>query len=171
MKRRWGSLVLGCVCGAVVGVFLAWHHLHGAGMSDTHVPIPASASTAVAASAVHDITSLDELTRLAQAHPTGVLIDFHAQWCVPCQELAPRLERLAQHHPQLAVAAVDAATYPKLADAFNVDALPALVHLIHGQEVARQVGAPSEAELTAWLGLAPLAPAAPSSAAPGSSGH
>lgn len=35
------------------------------------------------------------------------LFDYYADWCPPCQELAPRLEELARRHPNLAVRKID----------------------------------------------------------------
>ncbi len=80
---------------------------------------------------------------LGSAEP--VLVDFFGTWCRPCTELAPVLDRLAGEG--YSVCKVDIRARPDLAARYRVTALPTLVVLRGGGEVARLVGLQSERTL------------------------
>lgn len=68
-----------------------------------------------------------------------VLLDFHAPWCGPCQQMRPVVAQLAEAgYP---VRSVDVDREPQLAARFGVESIPCLVLLIDGQEVDRATGA------------------------------
>lgn len=76
---------------------------------------------------------------LAGALP--VLVDFTAEWCPPCQEIAPALEALARDEEhRLRVVSVDVDENPVVADLYQVSAMPTLVLFSGGREVARLTG-------------------------------
>lgn len=173
MSRRWLLLLTGALAGLAGGVAIgAWRmasDTSGGGAGDTTV-LPAataggatvaalSATTATTATAVPagtpvDIASADQLAALLAAHPGTVVVDFHAEWCKPCFELAPRLVELAARHPGVRVARVDIMALEAVGRAYEADSLPLLVRFERGTETARRVGVASLAELETWLGLA-----------------
>ena len=70
-----------------------------------------------------------------------LLIDFYATWCGPCQMLVPILSQVQQlMKGKIQVVKVDTDRYPKLAQRFQVQALPTLVFLKDGQPVQRLEG-------------------------------
>ena len=75
-----------------------------------------------------------------------VLVDFYADWCGPCQMLAPVLERLAAETDGT-IAKVDTEALPGLAQQFGVRGLPTLVRFENGQPATRAVGMQDEATL------------------------
>ena len=64
---------------------------------------------------------------------TPVLVEFYTTWCPFCQELSPRLEKLASEY-NLLVAKVDLEQNPELAQKYNVQSFPD-VRLIDKGEV------------------------------------
>ncbi len=75
----------------------------------------------------------------------GVVLDFSAKWCGPCQQMSPIVARLErQGYP---VRKVDIDAEPELARRFNVQRIPTFVLVIDGQEQARHQGLMSEDQL------------------------
>lgn len=75
-----------------------------------------------------------------------VLIDYHAEWCGPCQMLAPVLERLADE-TGVVVAKVDIDHHQDLAGQANVRGVPTLLLYSDGEQVERLVGMRDEGTL------------------------
>lgn len=96
----------------------------------------------------------------AAAAPKGVLLDFTATWCGPCQKMSPLVSRLKREgYP---IRKVDVDQEPELARRFNVSSIPAFVLVVEGKEVARSVGATTESSLRRMLARIPSAePAQP----------
>jgi thioredoxin 2 len=81
-----------------------------------------------------------------------VLIDLWALWCGPCKWVSPAIEEAATtHRGELKVVKVNVDEAPRTAARFEVRGIPTLVVMRDGQEVDRIAGAPSRAELMAWI--------------------
>lgn len=76
--------------------------------------------------------------------PQTVLLDFYADWCGPCRQMSPIVERLAARYP---VVKVDVDKRRDLAVKYRVTAMPTFVMLVNGRVVDRQVGATDSARL------------------------
>jgi thioredoxin 1 len=76
-----------------------------------------------------------------------VIVDFWAEWCGPCQRIAPIMEELAtEFHGKVAFAKCNTDDNQGLARQFNIDAIPAMMLFSNGQLVDRIIGAyPKEA--------------------------
>jgi thioredoxin 1 len=95
------------------------------------------------------------------------LIDFGADWCGPCQLLAPVIDELADEYAgKMVIGKVDIEKAVKTASQFNAQSIPLLLFMKDGQEVHRELGLRSKATLKALiaqkLGVGELAPASPS---------
>jgi thioredoxin 1 len=67
-----------------------------------------------------------------------VLVDFMADWCAPCRQIAPVVEEIAEAYDgQLVVGKVNADDNPELARRLGVRGLPTLMLFKDGQEVER----------------------------------
>jgi thioredoxin len=71
-----------------------------------------------------------------------VLVDFWAEWCGPCKQIAPILEKLAKEFSgQIRIAKVDVDANPGLQQAFRVQSIPTLMFVKNGKIVGQQAGA------------------------------
>ncbi|HEX3333411.1 MAG TPA: thioredoxin [Acidimicrobiales bacterium] len=82
------------------------------------------------------------------ASPVPVLVEFWAQWCVPCKTLAPILDELAAERGEtLRVRKVNSDEHPELSARFEVMAVPTMLLFVDGEVRVRLVGARSKARL------------------------
>lgn len=74
-----------------------------------------------------------------------VVVDFWAEWCVPCRMIAPVVERLAERYAgRLKVAKLNVDANQDLAIEYQVMSIPTLLFFKNGQVVDRIVGAVGE---------------------------
>ncbi|CAB9499130.1 Thioredoxin H-type [Seminavis robusta] len=87
-------------------------------------------------------SSVEEYHAALQAAGDGlVVVDVYADWCPPCQAMAPIFERLAAEYPQTVFIKVDVDRAPSLKHELSVWALPTFVFLKHGKKVGSFMGA------------------------------
>ncbi|MFC4245886.1 thioredoxin [Natribaculum luteum] len=91
------------------------------------------------------VTGSGHFQEVVDRHPI-VLVDFYADWCGPCQMLAPTLETIAAE-TTATVAKVDTDAHQRLAQQHGVQGLPTLVLFVDGEPVERLVGMQNEATL------------------------
>lgn len=78
-----------------------------------------------------------------------VLVDFYADWCGPCQALAPTLEKVSQKFDGKAIVAkVNVDKNPELSSEFQVRSIPALFYIKNGKIIDKQVGLQSETTIS-----------------------
>ena len=88
-----------------------------------------------------------------RSRTTPVIIDLWADWCQPCKQLSPVLEKLAaEADGTWILAKVDVDANPQLAAALQVQSIPMVVAVIGGQLVDGFLGAMPEAQVRQWLG-------------------
>ena len=81
-----------------------------------------------------------------------VVVDLWAEWCGPCKQLGPILEKvIAETRGKVDLAKVDVDANPQIAQAFKVQSIPAVFALVNGQPVDQFMGALPEAEVAAFV--------------------
>jgi len=103
---------------------------------------------------VFDVTEATfETDVLERSRTVPVVMDLWAEWCGPCKQLSPVLERLATEAAGAWVLAkVDVDANPQLSAALQVQSIPMVVAVIGGQLVPGFLGALPEAQVRQWLG-------------------
>lgn len=82
-----------------------------------------------------------------------VLVDFFAEWCMPCMMMAPVIEDLSEKFKgKIKFAKVNVGDNESLARKFNVSSIPNFVVLKNGKVAEQFVGAVGEEELEEKLG-------------------
>ncbi len=80
-----------------------------------------------------------------------VLVDFYADWCGPCQRLAPVLEDLAAELPDVRIVKVNVDQNLNLASQFRINAIPSLKVFKNGAVVDQVTGLASKSQLRSML--------------------
>ena len=100
-----------------------------------------------------DVTETDfeyEVIQYSQQIP--VVVDFWADWCLPCKTLSPILTKLTEEgQGDFRLAKVDVDENPKLTQRYNVRGIPAVKGFRGGQMVAEFTGSPPEAQVRRFL--------------------
>ncbi|MEM4704856.1 MAG: thioredoxin [Candidatus Bathyarchaeia archaeon] len=81
-----------------------------------------------------------------------VLVDFYADWCMPCRMMAPVVEELAKELAgKVLVGKINVDENPDIADRFQVFSIPTLVIIKSGREVDRIIGFVPRSQVEARL--------------------
>lgn len=91
----------------------------------------------------------DVLQRSAEV---PVVIDFWAEWCEPCKQLGPLLERLAhEYNGRFVLAKVDVDANQMLMQQFGIQGIPAVFAVVAGQALPLFQGAAPESQIRETL--------------------
>lgn len=91
----------------------------------------------------------DVLQRSAEV---PVVIDFWAEWCQPCKQLSPVLERLAvEYNGRFLLAKIDVDANQMLMQQFGVQGIPAVFAVVAGQALPLFQGAAGEQQIRETL--------------------
>lgn len=91
----------------------------------------------------------DVLQRSAEV---PVVIDFWAEWCEPCKQLGPLLERLAhEYNGRFVLAKVDVDANQMLMQQFGIQGIPAVFAVVAGQALPLFQGAAPESQIRQTL--------------------
>ncbi|GAA3945708.1 tetratricopeptide repeat protein [Microbacterium soli] len=97
---------------------------------------------------VVDVTdaTFGEILELSRTVP--VVVDLWAEWCGPCKQLSPIIEKVTrEQHGRVVLAKVDVDANPQIAQAFRAQSIPLVVALIGGQPVPMFTGAVPEEQV------------------------
>ena len=81
-----------------------------------------------------------------------VLVDFWAEWCGPCKQIAPALDAIAEAKgDQITIAKVNVDQNPSTPQQYGVRGIPTLLLFKDGQICSQKVGALPKADLERWI--------------------
>ncbi|TFB17949.1 tetratricopeptide repeat protein [Microbacterium sp. 3H14] len=113
---------------------------------------PASPSESTATSGVVDVVvdatdeTFGQILELSRTVP--VVVDLWAEWCGPCKQLSPIIEKVTRElGGRVLLAKVDVDANPQLAQSFRAQSIPMVVALIAGQPVPMFTGAVPEQQV------------------------
>ena len=109
---------------------------------------PADDAAPVSGALIRDITdeTFGEVLELSRTVP--VVVDLWAEWCGPCKQLSPILEKITQELAgRVVLAKVDVDANPQLAQGFRAQSIPMVVALVAGQPVPMFNGAVPEEQV------------------------
>ena len=81
-----------------------------------------------------------------------VLVDFWAEWCMPCKMLGPVVAELAEaHSDKITVGKVDVDSAGEIAQKYNIVSIPTLILFKDGEPVNQRIGAASRQALEDFI--------------------
>ena len=81
-----------------------------------------------------------------------VLVDFWAEWCGPCKQIAPTLEDIDKDYDgRVSVVKVDIDSNPQTPSKYGVRGIPTIMMFKGGEDAAMKVGALPKSKLYEWV--------------------
>lgn len=89
-----------------------------------------------------------------------VLVDFWAEWCGPCKQIAPSLEQISDELAgQVTIAKLNIEESPTTPSRYGVRGIPTMMLFKGGQMASMKVGAMPKQKILEWLSDAGVVPA------------
>lgn len=81
-----------------------------------------------------------------------VLVDFWAEWCGPCRQIAPALEEIAtEMGGKITVGKINIDENPAIPDQFKVKGIPTMLIFKGGEVVGMKIGALPKSKIKEWI--------------------
>ena len=81
-----------------------------------------------------------------------VVLDFWAEWCGPCKNIAPLLDELADEYKnKLVIAKINIDENQKTPAAYGVKGIPTLIMFKDGEVIATNIGQATKSQLEAFF--------------------
>ncbi len=81
-----------------------------------------------------------------------VVVDFWAEWCGPCKQIAPALEEIAtEMADRVTIAKINIDDNPETPGKYGVRGIPTLMLFKNGEVAATKIGAIPKSQLVQWV--------------------
>jgi thioredoxin 1 len=81
-----------------------------------------------------------------------VLVDFYADWCIPCKEMQPILKQVKnEFKEQIRIVKVNVDRNPNIATFYQIKSIPTLMLFENGVEIWRELGVPSVNDIKSFV--------------------
>lgn len=99
---------------------------------------------------IENFEEFKNIIKLSKKIP--IVIDFYADWCMPCKILSPIIDRLENElNGKVKFFKINVEKFPEIAMEFRIMSVPTLVLIKDGIEVDRIIGFIPENKLLNWL--------------------
>ena len=99
---------------------------------------------------IYNITK-DNFDQLVLQAKNRVLLDFWAEWCGPCQMIAPIIHEIAEENEHITVGKVNVDQQMELAVSYGISSIPTLLVFEGGKVIATSVGLKSKEQIEKLL--------------------
>ena len=101
-----------------------------------------------------EVTNEDFKSIINNSHKL-VVVDFFAEWCMPCLMVSPIIEELAEEMKDIKFVKINSDDNQDLSKEYNISSIPCLIIFKDGKEVDRILGAQPkeniEKKIKSWL--------------------
>ena len=80
-----------------------------------------------------------------------VLVDFWAEWCGPCRQIAPALEEINNELDGVEIVKLNIDDNPEAAARYGVRSIPTMILFKNGTPSATKIGGDAKSKLKSWL--------------------
>ena len=135
------AVLAGLGLGSVIGHAKFKNPLFGAVAGALCAGVPAFVFTSGPGTVVA-VETFDDFEELVLNSKKPVLVDFYADWCGPCRQLAPTIDELAdQYAKTIKVVKIDVQKAPQIAHEYGIRGIPNVFLFVDGEPVYQWLGA------------------------------